>query len=421
MHNVKNAVNKPGNQLKKLRILQVVARLPSPPTDGGAAYVFHISRELVELGHNVSMAGFLSNKHSQDENLMNGVRLYMRDGEFRPYGLWALIQSELARKPATISHRMSRKNFSRVLDDCKEKVDVILLEGVFVAEFVPQLRVKFPGVPIVLRTSNVEYQILERNAKIMSPLQRVVYLRQARLTKKFEKWAMKQVDGMTAITEQDRVVLQAMNPGIPSMVITAGAYIPEDVKKRLNKGDSDEKASSDRSKIGVIADWTWIPNHTGLAWFIEHVWAKIRAKHPNLRFEVAGKGMPKQLEEVLIKSDINYLGFVDDADVFRSSLDVMVIPLLSGGGMKLKTLDAMASGVPFVSTPIGTEGIHVEDGVHCFIAEKPEEFFQKLDTLLLDDSTRKLLVKNAYDRVQEMYSWHAKAEELSRFIERLVD
>lgn len=407
--------------MKKLHILQVVARLPSPPTDGGAAYVFHISQELVELGHKVSMAGFLSNKHSQDENLMKGVRLYMRDGEFRPYGLWSLIQSEFARKPATISHRMSRKNFSGVLDECNENVDVILLEGVFVAEFVPQLRLKFPGVPIVLRTSNVEYQILERNAKILSPLQRIVYLRQAHLTKKFEKWAMKQVDGMTAITEQDRVILQAMNPGVPSMVITAGAYIPEDVKKRLTKGDSDEKASSGISKIGVIADWAWVPNHTGLAWFVEHIWPKIREMHPNLRFEVAGKGMPEQLVKVLSKNSINHLGFVDDADVFRSSLDVMVIPLLSGGGMKLKTLDAMASGVPFVSTPIGTEGIHVEDGVHCFIAEKPEEFIKKLDTLLNDDSVRSVMVNNAFNRVQEMYSWRAKAEELASFIEQLVD
>ncbi|MCH8495776.1 MAG: glycosyltransferase, partial [Balneolales bacterium] len=295
-----------------MKILQIVARVPSPPVDGGAMYVHYLTENLLRDGHDVHLAGFTSNKHPQNTEMLDGAQWHLTDGKYRKYYPWAFIGSELQQLPVTISHRMNRTLFRSLLDEMQFSPEIILLEGVFVGHFISVLRRKFPGVPIVLRSSNVEYQVLERNARVAKWPFSWIYARQANLMKAFEYAVMQQIDGLTAITSRDKEVLAEMNPNIPSAVVTAGTTFPGP------PNPSHQRAGV----IGCIADWSWEPNRDGLTWFIDEIWPKLKSLQPDLKMEVAGGKMSSSQQVKLEQAGITYLGFVESADIFRQSLSV---------------------------------------------------------------------------------------------------
>jgi glycosyltransferase involved in cell wall biosynthesis len=390
-----------------MRILQVIARVPSPPVDGGAMYVHYITESLLKDNHDVHLTGFISNKHKQDTSQLNGAVWHLKDGLYKKYYPWAFIGSELRQLPVTVSYRMNKAIFQQALETVSDIPDVILLEGVFVGYFIDNLRRSFPGIPIVLRSSNVEYQVLERNAKVAGWYYKWMYGRQAKLMKRFEARVMQEVDGMTAITESDRRTLSAMNPAVPSYVVTAGTTFPP----------LDNAVPKNQNLIGCIADWSWQPNRDGLQWFVDKVWPLLYRDNPAIEMEVAGRKMPSSLQASLEKAGIRYLGFVDSADDFRQQLSVIVIPLLSGGGMKLKTVEAMGSGVPFVSTSIGVEGIDVEHTVHALITDDPSDFAMYTLELIKNNELRKVLTDQSYKLARNSYDWQGVTRKMVSFLE----
>lgn len=221
---------------------------------------------------------------------------------------------------------------------------------------------------------------------------------------------MKEVDAMTAITESDRSTLSAMNPSVPSAVVTAGTTFPP----------LEQAIPRDPNLIGCIADWSWQPNRDGLQWFVDHVWPLLRKGNPAIQMEVAGRKMSVAQQSALEKAGIRYLGFVDSADAFRQQLAAIVIPLLSGGGMKLKTVEAMGSGVPFVSTSIGVEGIAVEHGEHALITDDAKEFTAYTLQLLHDDEMRKALTTKAHALARASYDWQGVTRAMVAFLEKEV-
>lgn len=393
-----------------MKILQIVARVPSPPVDGGAMYVHYITENLLRDGHDVHLAGFISNKHPQNTELLKGAQWHLSDGKYRPYYPWAFIGSELKQLPVTVSYRMNRSLFENILKEMQFVPEVVLLEGVFVGHFIPGLRRKFPDVPIVLRSSNVEYQVLERNAQVAGWPFSWIYSRQAQLMKAFECTVMQQVDGLTAITSADKEVLSAFNPNVPAAVVTAGTTFPGPPNPTQQR----------TGVIGCIADWSWQPNRDGLTWFVDEVWPKIKALQPDLNMEVAGGKMSAAQQARLKEVGISYLGFVDSADVFRQSLSVIVIPLKSGGGMKLKTVEAMGSGIPFVSTSIGIEGIDIAHDEHALIADDPAAFTAFLHQLLTDEVLRNRLTLKALERATEKYDWASVTRKMVDFLQNQI-
>lgn len=390
-----------------MHILQIIARVPSPPVDGGGMYVHFITEALLRDGHRVQLTGFVSNKHPQDTTMLDGAEWHLIDGQYRKYYPWAFIGSELQQLPVTVSYRMNRALFREALKGITSTPDVILLEGVFVGHFIPDLRRAFPDVPIVLRSSNVEYEVLQRNAAVSGRVYSWIYARQAKLMQAFEHAVMQQVDALTAITEKDRQVLSAMNPDVPSAVVTAGTTFP----------DAPDPARKRSGIIGCIADWSWQPNRDGLTWFVKQVWPLLKSLHPDLQMEVAGGKMSPNQQTLLKEAGIRYVGFVDSADVFRQSLSVIVIPLLSGGGMKLKTVEAMGSRIPFVSTPIGVEGIDIQHDDHALITDNPETFAAHVHELLSDPSLVARLTSSAWERARELYDWQSISRRMVAFLQ----
>ncbi|MEX0685409.1 MAG: glycosyltransferase family 4 protein [Balneolales bacterium] len=394
-----------------MNILQISPRIPAPLRDGGAVYIYNITKNLSEIGHTVSMASFESNNHEQDALMMEPYcTLYSVPGQFKPYTPSAVLTSTLLRQPISIYHRMNRKIMRKILTKITQPIDVILLEGIHCAWFVDDIRKMFPGRKIVLRQSNVEHLILSRNGDASrNPLIKLFYKDQSRLMRSFEKKAMQQVDAVTAISHSDEAWYFKDVPGLKSAVVPPGAELPKITYSRTSE-----------DVLLAISNWRWQPNMDGLIWFMNDIWPELKKDFTNLRFQVIGDGIPEHLKKHKHARQIEFLGFVDDVEPYRQQATVLVAPLLSGSGVKLKVIEGLASGLPLVTTPFGSEGIEMNDKEHYLLATDRTEFIKHTKELLTNPELRKTLSQNGRQLIREKYSWKAQAEKLERLLEEVV-
>jgi glycosyltransferase involved in cell wall biosynthesis len=161
----------------------------------------------------------------------------------------------------------------------------------------------------------------------------------------------------------------------------------------------------------------WMPNQEAIEWFLEHCWLEIKNNFPSLKLYLAGRGFPDSLK--MDDSHIVYDETVSHAVDYMKSKSIMIVPLLSGSGMRVKILQAFALGIPVVSTAIGAEGIECTNGQNILIADAPADFVSATTKLLNDSALRKSIGKNARNLFLEKYSSERIAENVIRFYESL--
>lgn len=177
---------------------------------------------------------------------------------------------------------------------------------------------------------------------------------------------------------------------------------------------------NDRGHFSIlyIGTLTWQANVQGLEWFIKEVLPLIKQKYPNVVFNIIGK-----YKNDFQKSDDSacvYHGFVDDLEPFYASANVFVCPLLFGSGIKIKILDSMYRGLPFVTTSVGAESIDLIDGEHCFIADDAKTFADDVIRLYEDDALWQKFSTAIRLLAKEKYTWEKENERVRAVIERVT-
>lgn len=392
-------------------ILQIIPRIPFPPKDGGAVYIYNTSKHLALQGNDLVIAAFISNQIDQDiAGLEKYATVYAEDGKFKPYGILAVLKSTLTQKPISIQHRMDKTKMEKRISSIDEKPDIILLEGLPTAAFIASLKHKFPNIPLVLRQSNVEYLLLKRNAIATKNIfLKIFYYHQSFLMKRFEISAMRKVDAVTAITQFDKDVYLEHLPELNCFVSPAGSDVlhkKKDIRRKKNN-------------LLAISYWKWKPNLDGLDWFLKNVWPELVKKQPSITFDIIGEGLSEKFKQEFNDPRINFLGFVDSLESYRQSATIFVAPLFSGSGMKLKIVEALAYGLPIITTKIGAEGISIENEMHYIEANTEMEFVNKILALLNDFEMQELISKKATEVVVQNYAWPAITAKLISYLNSL--
>jgi glycosyltransferase involved in cell wall biosynthesis len=226
-----------------------------------------------------------------------------------------------------------------------------------------------------------------------------------RLLKQYEGRLCREFDAVLAVSEEDKAAL----------VEAAGQ--PLDITVIPIAVDTDEVTQvvrpAEANHILHIGTMYWPPNIDGIKWFIDQVYPHIRAKQAQVVFDVVGARPPQELLDLNNSGlGINVTGYVEDPTPYLEAARVMVVPLRAGGGMRVKILNALAQGLPIVSTTIGCEGIAVESGRHLLIADTPEEFAQATLRLLEDRCLADELGQNGRRLIQTTYDYRAACQPL---------
>jgi len=162
---------------------------------------------------------------------------------------------------------------------------------------------------------------------------------------------------------------------------------------------------------------SFTPNYEAMLWFLRQVYPLIQGQIANIHLTITGNHANRPLPPT---DSVTLTGFVDDVRPLIARSWASIVPLHTGGGTRLKILEAMALGTPVVATSKGAEGLDVEADKHLLIADTPEGFAQKVIRLLQEPELREHLANNAYRLVREKYDWKVVMPRFLHLIERIA-
>ncbi len=358
-----------------MRVLQLTYRVPFPPTDGGAIGIYNITKGLSDNGCDVDLLAINTPKHTQPKDAMQKYARQFDVFVNTSINPFKLLKNVLFSR---VPYNVERFYDKEVIQKLKELLhnnsyDFIQLESAFVVLYIDEIR-KNTSAPILVRTHNIEYIIWERLAKNeRNVLKKIFYKHLAKRLKSFEATYYNQADALAVITEEDEKRLIDLKVNKPMRIIPAGVVLDNYLLRKIK--------SPKENTLFMIGALDWLPNIEGLNWFLNNVWEKLLELHPNIELHIAGKSTPEWLH-TLNKKNIFVHGFVDDAVEFMQSYSLMLVPLLSGGGMRVKIIEGMAAGKCIISTSVGAEGIEVADGKNIILADNASDWAKAIHDLL---------------------------------------
>ncbi|MET4073099.1 glycosyltransferase family 4 protein [Hymenobacter sp. UYCo722] len=362
-----------------MHILQLCPRVPFPPHDGGAIAMHDVAAGLVRAGHRVTLLAINTPKHRQPAaalaHLGPGLRLVLVDVDTDISAGKALKNLLFSRQPYNVERFISAAVGEELLKILRtEQVDVIQFEGTFVAWYAELLgREQGAGLrvpPLVLRAHNVENTIWHMLARREgNPLKRLFLRTMATRLEAFERRYLPQFDAVAAITEADAARLRAL--GCPEPVV----FIPAGVE--LGRVQADPAIRPKPRTLFMIGSLDWLPNQEGVEWLLREVWPTLHAEFPEVELHIAGRNAPAHLLN-LRAGNVHMHGFVEAAPAFMQQYELMLVPLLSGGGMRVKIIEGMALGKAILSTTLGAEGIAARDGHDIVLRDGPAAWLTAL-------------------------------------------
>jgi glycosyltransferase involved in cell wall biosynthesis len=394
-----------------MNILQVSNKYPFPPKDGGAIAILALADGFARAGHEITLLAMRTPKHGgktvkeEDRSLYNQVVTTYVDTTIRPLHLLInLLFSGLPYNAERFIDTGFREKLVHVLT--QNNFDVVQLEGLYLMPYAETIR-QSSRAKIVLRAHNIEYEVWKRIAsQTRHRIKRAYYRMLARRMAVFEYSFINVYDLLVTISKRDLQSFNSHGNTKPSLVLPVGV----DITTNLKVSDGTRN-----NTICFIGSLDYIPNQEGLVWFIEEVWNKHLVPYHSFTFQVAGRNAPARLMKYLGRQHLTFMGEVDDAGQFIRSGGVVIVPVLSGSGIRVRIIEAMAMGIPVVSTSLGAEGIDVTHGSDILIADDPGEFSQAIIKLLENQTFFTNIGKNARRFIEEKMNENKLTAELLAF------
>lgn len=391
--------------------------MPYPPNDGGAIAMLNMAKGLKAAGCDLTILTYNTQKHFFDTNKLpstvkNLGPMYAVeiDTSVKPLGAFFNLFSSKSYNISRFDQESVREELKLIL--ANNQFDIIHFEGLFTSMYVDLIRQLSPKSILVLRQHNIEYKIWERMAAQASFPKKAYLKLLARRLKKYELKVYNQFDAIVPITEVDQKVVSDYNSTINTFVSPTGV----DSSDYINK-----VKDFDQNSVFHFGSLNWMPNVEGVKWFLENAWPIINEAKPELKFFIAGRDMPDWISDLNGKNNVVVVGEVDDAAEFYGSKNVMVVPLLSGSGMRIKMIEGMAAGKPIVSTKIGAEGIDVTPNKDVIITDDPESFAKAVIELINNKEKAVELGRNAQSIVETRYSNDIRVTELVEYYKSIVN
>ncbi len=392
------------------KILQVTNRLPYPLNDGGNIGIYYITKMLAQKGNEVHLLSLNTKKHYHSPKPLESMaKVYTVDIDTTVTG-WGVLTGFFYEIPYNIRRFESAEFRNQLINLVKtEDFDIIQLEGVYLALYLEDIR-KHCDSKVVLRAHNVENQIWGRLAAQNSNLLKKAYYRH--LSKGIEQFEAKNApkfDGIIPVTEVDAQYFKRHAPQTPLKSVPAG--IDFSVYPLPNTAPKSQT-------LCMLGSLEWQPNVEAVYWMVEEVMPLLLKKKPEVSLHIAGKNPPQSLLDLKAEGMVMH-GMVDSAQEFLNTYDILIVPLFSGSGMRLKIVEAMAYGKCIITTSIGVEGIFCEPNKDILIADTVEDMVDMIVRVLEDDELKKNIQQNARIFVEQKYDWEVLIEEFLSFYDSL--
>lgn len=398
-----------------MKILFLHKQILFPRDTGGKIRVLNLLKHLGKW-HDIT---YVSNLRSgEDQYLLPmrglGLRLEVVHGETAKRGGLRFYAGILANifsgNPFTIDRNFDphvRRKVTKLL--AAESYDLLICDTIVMARHTMGL----PTPATVLFQHNVEAQILRRHADIApGRIKRWFMTRQWRKMLRFEKECGDHFDAVIAVSEQDKVLFERDYGWKHVHAIDTAV----DEEFFFNSGTSEVPG-----RVMFLGSMDWMPNQDGVRWFVREVWPTILSRHPLASFHIVGRTPPAEIRGLAAVPGVTVVGNVPDVRPHLAEASVVVVPLLVGGGTRLKIYEAMAMNRAVVSTLIGAEGLPVRVGEHYLAADDPASFADAVSRLLDSADLRRDIGQQADRFVRQNYGSAPVARQFEAICQSVAD
>ena len=405
-----------------LRILHLTVELPYSGGPGGSTRQLHLLRRLAELGHEpVVVAPVAEGAEELDRarESLAGTGVDLRPVT-RPAPAWRELARAFRRRPALVPGALGQPWYAWQFAVFREWV------APCVAELAGELRFDVAevehddiagwagivpsGIPKVLTAHNVTWRLwASRGEAARAPRSALLRMESLR-HRRYERRHLRTYDAVIAMSAVDREELLRLGAQRVE-VVPNGAAVDELVPA---------PDFPDPPTLVFTGSMDHPPNPEGVLWFADEVWPRVRERVPGAVLRVVGRGPQEPLAPLSGRPGVELTGPVPSVAPELARATAVTAPLLSGGGTRLKIVEAMAAGRAVVATSVGAEGLEAEPGVHLLVEDEPERFADAAVRLLTDPGLRARLAGAGRELVERRYDWRALGDELAYVLESLA-
>jgi sugar transferase (PEP-CTERM/EpsH1 system associated) len=299
-------------------------------------------------------------------------------------------------------------SMKRALEDILDKkdFDVVQVESIHLMGYLPIIRAARKRPLVICDWHNIESELMRQYSQREPNLLRRAYAgKTARLMSEFERRATREFDAHVVVSERDAERLRDLNSDARVFVIENGVDTEYYSDAQIEKAAGARRDAPGKNRIVFVGSMDYHANIEGVVNFAREVWPNLRARQPKLVFTIVGRYPSREVRELARTPGIEVTGRVDDVRPFYRKAVAAIVPLNVGGGSRLKILEAMAAGVPVVSTTLGAEGLDMRHGENILIADTNEQLVEAIVSVVEDEARLNRLGAAGRALVSNHYDW----------------
>lgn len=384
-----------------MKILFVSALLPYPPSQGGQVRMYNLLK-ILATRHDVTLLSFIREEEEKEYRakfpFCKHVTMVMRGNAWQAK---YILKAGFSTKPflyATYDNELMK---SAIADELAHTpYDLIHLEPSYVWPSLPRT-----DIPVVVTEHNIESTIyngfVQRYPLVF--LRPLLYLDVLKLIR-WEQIIWKHADHIVTVSDPDAAVVGRFIPSGQVSVVPNGVDTDLFVYK--------PKKTLSTKRILFVGFFGWLQNRDALSYLLDVLWPKIHAVHPDATLHVVGRKLTDHLQKKLLETGGSYLPNVEHIVPQYHNADILLAPIRVGGGTRYKILEAMATGLPVVTTTIGAAGLAVVHKRDLLIGDTPGELTQAVTDVFTQRQLKNTLTQNARKIIEKNYSWDRLAKKL---------
>ena len=391
-----------------MNILFVTHRVPYPPDKGDRIRSYHLIRHLARdhrlhltclswSGEEAAAAGRLRDLCASVEVVDQSA------GRAK----WRSLTGLVTGRPLTVPYFASR-DLRRVIGRrCEQSpIDLVLVFSSGMAQFTPRL----PGVPRIIDFADVDSDKWMQYARHVGFPRSAIYALEGRRLRKYEQEVAARFDSCVVISDAEAELLRSFCPHCPVEVVPNGVDLEYFQRREL---------SPESLELVFIGVMDYHANVDGMLYFCREIFPLIRRRVPGATVTIVGGRPTPAVRRLARLEGVSVEGYVPDVRPYLGRAAVCVVPLRIARGVQNKILEAMACGLPVVTTGRALEGIRARPGRDLLVADDAESFAGRTVDLLQDAELRIRLGRRARDLVEDRYRWERCLQPLDRIIESL--
>lgn len=405
-----------------MRILLLTQLVPYPPDAGPRIKTWNVLRYLSGKGHEIHLVSFA---RSHEDKHLDALRKVCESihavpiRRTRAADLTAWIRSQVSGRPFLVE-RDDMQSMTTLVSDLTAKlgIEAIHADQLTMAQFALGAREAVGNLHdrpwLIFDAHNATWQIIKRYGRNVGVLWKPIVQIEARRVREYEGNLVRQFDRTLVVSKADRTSLLRAAYGQSNGYGTQGID-SERIGGRISVTpigiDTNEiqpsRANPKTSNILALGSLNYPPNADGIRWFANEVFPRLKRAYADAALTIVGRNPPRDIRKLDERNgeSINVTGYVPDLQPYFEAAALMVVPVRSGGGMRVRILEGFARGMPMVTTTIGLEGIEATPGREILVADDPEEFSNAVVDLLRDTRLRKNLARNGRRLVERKYDW----------------